>query len=107
VPADQPANQEVTVDIYCVLPEAVGEFEVFQDSYRKRLTDMAHVAEGSDWTGGLIPTFLHEVDPFMVASFLGAVTDRFIPLIAVQPACTPPHAPSELNHQWGVRSDRS
>jgi alkanesulfonate monooxygenase len=94
------------VDIYCVLPEAVGEFEDFRDSYRKRLTDMAHTAERAGWSGGLIPTFLHEVDPFMVSSYLGAVTERFIPLIAVQPACTPPHAAAACASAYAMMYDR-
>jgi alkanesulfonate monooxygenase SsuD/methylene tetrahydromethanopterin reductase-like flavin-dependent oxidoreductase (luciferase family) len=94
------------MDIYCVLPEAVGEFETFRDSYRTRLTDMTRVAEESGWTGGLIPAFLHEVDPFMVASFLGAVTRDFIPLIAVQPACTPPHAAAACASAYAMIYDR-
>jgi len=39
----------------------------------------------------LVPHNLHEVDPWMVATYLGSVTDTLVPLLAVQPACTPPH----------------
>jgi len=94
------------MDIYCVLQEAVGEFQAFEDSYRTRLTAMTRQAEESGWTGGLIPTFLHEVDPFMVASFLGSVTKDFIPLIAVQPVCTPPHAAAACASAYAMMYDR-
>jgi alkanesulfonate monooxygenase len=94
------------MDIYSVLPEAVGEFEDFSDGYRTRVTATARASEEAGWSGGLIPTFLHEVDPFMVASYIGSVTDRFIPLIAVQPTCTPPHAAASCAAAYAMLYDR-
>jgi alkanesulfonate monooxygenase SsuD/methylene tetrahydromethanopterin reductase-like flavin-dependent oxidoreductase (luciferase family) len=79
------------MDVYSVTPETVPEGEPFRDDLRARLTETAHAGELAGHQGILVPHNLREVDPWMIAGFLGAVTRTLIPLIAVQPAAVPPH----------------
>jgi alkanesulfonate monooxygenase len=79
------------LDIYSVGPETASEHVVFHDDFRTRLTTTASRSERAGWSGMLIPHNMHEVDPWMVTGYVGSVTDTLIPLLAVQPACTPPH----------------
>lgn len=75
------------MDVYTVTPEtslAPGEL-------RGRLAAAATAVETAGWTGMLVPHNLHDVDPWMVACHLGALSGRLVPLLAVQPASTPPH----------------
>jgi alkanesulfonate monooxygenase len=86
------------VDIYTVTPEtdpAVGGF-------RARLAAATEAAELAGWTGMLVPHNLHEVDPWMVACHVGSVTGTLIPLIAVQPASTPPHTAAASAAAYGA-----
>lgn len=77
--------------VYAVTPEAVADQPEPARDLRTRLGATARSCEEAGWQGILVPHNLHEVDPWMIAAHLGAVTSRLIPLIAVQPACTPPH----------------
>jgi alkanesulfonate monooxygenase SsuD/methylene tetrahydromethanopterin reductase-like flavin-dependent oxidoreductase (luciferase family) len=93
------------MQVYSVTPETVPADAVPPDcgtgrpagtrgaaaDFRGRLTATAEASERAGWSGMLVPHNLREVDPWMVASYLGAVTGTLVPLIAVQPACTPPH----------------
>jgi alkanesulfonate monooxygenase len=78
------------VDVYWVTPESVPE-EPVRDDFRERLGRTARACEDAGHTGILVPHSMHEIDPWMVASHLGGETSTLVPLIAVQPACTPPH----------------
>ncbi|HEX3786038.1 MAG TPA: LLM class flavin-dependent oxidoreductase [Pseudonocardiaceae bacterium] len=78
--------------VYSVTPESVSRHQQFREDFRTRLVATARAAEAADWSGILVPHNMHEVDPWIVAGHLGSVTERLIPLIAVQPACIPPHA---------------
>lgn len=80
------------MDVYSVTPESVSEHQEFHAGLSDRLRETAAAAEHAGWAGILVPHNLHEIDPWMVATYLGAVTTRLIPLIAVQPASIPPHA---------------
>ncbi|HEV2343294.1 MAG TPA: LLM class flavin-dependent oxidoreductase [Actinocrinis sp.] len=77
--------------VYAVTPETVVRSHEPAQDLRTRLAHTAQSCEEAGWQGILVPHNLHEVDPWMVATHLGAVTRHLIPLIAVQPACTPPH----------------
>lgn len=77
--------------VYSVTPESVSEHEEFAEDYRTRVANTARRCEEAGWSGILVPHNLHEVDPWMVATYIGAVTGDLVPLIAVQPASLPPH----------------
>ncbi|MCC9306045.1 LLM class flavin-dependent oxidoreductase [Kitasatospora sp. RB6PN24] len=77
--------------IYSVTPESVTSDQRLDGDYRTRLGVTAAASEAAGWTGILVPHNLHEVDPWIVAGHLGAVTSNLVPLLALQPACTPPH----------------
>ncbi|MCQ4083500.1 LLM class flavin-dependent oxidoreductase [Streptomyces sp. RB6PN25] len=79
------------VEVHSVTPESVSEHQQFRTGFLERLTHAAQASEEAGWSGILVPHNLHEVDPWIVATYLGAVTTSLVPLIAVQPACTPPH----------------
>lgn len=82
--------------IYSVTPESVSPFEEFDDTFLTRLTRTAAGCERAGWSGMLVPHNLHEVDPWVVAAYLGSITDRLLPLIAVQPASLPPHTAASM-----------
>jgi alkanesulfonate monooxygenase len=79
------------LDVYSVMPESVPD-DTARADFRARLTAMAVRSERAGWSGMLVPHNMHEVDPWMVSGYLGSATETLIPLIAVQPACIPPHA---------------
>ncbi|MFC9328861.1 LLM class flavin-dependent oxidoreductase [Kitasatospora sp. NPDC057015] len=60
-------------------------------AYRARVAATARAAEAAGWSGILVPHNLREVDPWTVASYIGAVSPELTPLVAVQPSGTPPH----------------
>lgn len=82
--------------IYSVTPESMSPFEEFDEDFRTRLTRAAAGYERAGWSGVLVPHNLHEVDPWVVAAYLGSVTDRLLPLIAVQPSSLPPHTAAAM-----------
>lgn len=94
------------MDVYSVAPESVSPHETFSDSYRTRLGAAARDSERAGWTGILVPHNLHEVDPWLLAGYLGAVTDTLIPLLAVQPACMPPHTAAATAAAYAMLYDR-
>ncbi len=77
--------------VYSVTPTSTD------GSGRPRSDLAAHAAaaarrcESAGWTGILVPHNLHEVDPWLIAGHLGSVTERLVPLVAVQPSSMPPH----------------
>jgi alkanesulfonate monooxygenase len=79
------------VNVYSVTPESVGEHQEFRHGYRDRVAATATASEQAGWAGILVPHNLHEVDPWVVAAYLGSITTTLVPLLAVQPACMPPH----------------
>lgn len=107
------------VAVHAVTPEAVSSHQVFDTGFRERLTATATASERAGWAGILVPHNLHEADPWMIASYLGSVTERLVPLLAVQPACMPAHTaaacaaayamlygrPLNLNLVIGARDD--
>ncbi len=94
------------MDVYTVVPESVSPHVSFRDNYGTRLAAAARDSEKAGWTGILVPHNLHEVDPWMLASYLGSVTDTLIPLLAVQPACTPPHTAAAAAAAFAMLYDR-
>lgn len=79
------------MQVYSVTPPTVSPPGSASEDIRIRLTHTAQASEKVGWTGILVPHNLHEVDPWMLAAYVGSVTERLIPLLAVQPACMPPH----------------
>ncbi|MEV4557891.1 LLM class flavin-dependent oxidoreductase [Kitasatospora sp. NPDC049285] len=84
-----PAAPELQV--YSVTPESTSPRQEFREDFRTRLAATAAASEQAGWAGILVPHNLHEVDPWIVAAHLGSVTSSLVPLLALQPACTPPH----------------
>ncbi|MER5527208.1 LLM class flavin-dependent oxidoreductase [Streptomyces sp. NPDC002677] len=82
--------------LYSVTPEAADADGLIADGLRERLTVCAEQSEKAGWSGVLVPHNLHEVDPWLIAAALGAATTRLTPLLAVQPACLPPHTAAAL-----------
>jgi alkanesulfonate monooxygenase len=82
----------VTVSVYDVTPESEGPADAPAESFHSRMARVGRAAEEAGWTGMLVPHNLHEVDPWVVASCLGALTANLVPLVAVQAAATPPHS---------------
>src|SRR4051794_8768827 len=78
------------MDIYSVTPPSTGH------GYLPRLTETARTCEDAGWRGILVPQNLHEVDPWLIAGHLASVTDRLVPLVALQPASMPPHTAAAL-----------
>lgn len=78
------------MDVYSVTPPSCGA-DAATGEYRTQLAQVAVASEKALWHGILVPHNLHDVDPWMVAGHLGMVTDSLVPLLALQPACTPPH----------------
>jgi alkanesulfonate monooxygenase len=66
----------------------------------------AGTAERAGWYGILVPHNLHDADPWMVACYLGSLTERLVPLLAVQPACVPPHTAAAFAAAYAVLYDR-
>ncbi len=79
------------VEVLSVTPESVSDHQTFGAGFRERLEHTARASQEAGWSGVLVPHNLHEVDPWIVAAHLGTVTTSLVPLIALQPACTPPH----------------
>lgn len=118
-PAPAPGAAVRALAVHSVTPEAASRHQVFAADFRERLTATATASEAAGWAGILVPHNLQEVDPWMVASYLGAVTRSLVPLLAVQPACIPPHTaaacvaayatlygrPLNLNLVIGARGD--
>ena len=84
-------HEPVEVNVYSVTPESISEGEEFRNGYRERLAATAAASEQAGWAGILVPHNMHEVDPWVIATYLGSVTTTLVPLLAVQPACMPPH----------------
>lgn len=78
------------MDVYSVTPPSCGA-DAAAGNYRTQLAQVAAASEKALWRGILVPHNLHDVDPWLVAGHLGTVTDSLVPLLALQPACTPPH----------------
>lgn len=83
-----------SVKVYSVTPEF--EDPEASDEFPSRVAATARACEAVGWHGILVPHNLHDVDPWLVAGFIGSVTDRFVPLIAVQPACISPHTAAAM-----------
>lgn len=92
--------------VYSVTPESVAAGKTFPEDFRHRLTRTARDCEAVGWSGILVPHNMHEVDPWIVAAHLGSVTRGLIPLIAVQPACTPPHTAAACAAAFAMLYDR-
>ena len=92
--------------VYTVTPESVGNDEDAGENFRTRISQAAEASEQAGWTGMLVPHNLHEVDPWMVACYLGSVTESVIPLLALQPASTPPHAAAAAAAAYALLFDR-
>jgi len=90
--------------LYSVTPESTQPAGA--PTFRERLDTSAARCESAGLTGILVPHNMHEVDPWMVASYLGSVTDRLIPLLAVQPASTPPHTAAACAAAYAALYDR-
>lgn len=61
-----------------------------------RMAEAALTWEGAGWAGVLVRHKLHEIDPWLVAGQLGSLTERLIPLVAVQPSSIPPHTAAAI-----------
>ncbi|MFF4326143.1 LLM class flavin-dependent oxidoreductase [Streptomyces sp. NPDC001591] len=84
------------MDIYSVTPESVSPHHTFEQDFLTRVRDTSLRCELAGWSGILVPHNLHEVDPWVVAAYIGSVTRTLIPLIAVQPASLPPHTAASM-----------
>ncbi|MHA4779027.1 LLM class flavin-dependent oxidoreductase [Streptomyces sp. MSC1_001] len=82
--------------VYSVTPESVSRHEVSEEPYSARVSEVAGGCEAAGWSGMLVPHNLHEVDPWVVATYVGSVTEQLVPLIAVQPASMPPHTAAAM-----------
>ncbi|MGH3156788.1 MAG: LLM class flavin-dependent oxidoreductase [Streptosporangiaceae bacterium] len=76
--------------VYSVTPPSNSQ-QSADAGYLSVLNQAATASQDAGWSGILVPHNLHEVDPWLVASHLGSVTSTLIPLLALQPACNPPH----------------
>jgi len=92
--------------VYSVTPETAPLSGGPAQDFRGRLDRVARSCEEVGWSGILCPHNLHEVDPWMLAAHVGAMTRRLIPLIAVQPACTPPHTAAACAAAYAQLYDR-
>ncbi|MFE7504648.1 LLM class flavin-dependent oxidoreductase [Promicromonospora sp. NPDC057488] len=81
------------MQIYSAAPPSVSTVGV---NHLERLTEVALKCEEAGWDGVLVPHNLHEVDPWLVAGQLGSLTERLIPLVAVQPSSLPPHTAAAI-----------
>lgn len=81
------------MQIYSVTPTLVS---TAGGSPLGRLAETALKCEDAGWSGILVPHNLHEIDPWLVAGQLGSLTERLIPLIAVQPSSLPPHTAAAI-----------
>ncbi|MDX3228668.1 LLM class flavin-dependent oxidoreductase [Streptomyces sp. ME19-01-6] len=84
------------VKVYSVTPESVparssAVHDTAAEGFAERLTTTARASERAGWEGILVPHNLHEVDPWIVAAHIGSATRTLVPLLALQPAATPPH----------------
>ncbi|MFG3530815.1 LLM class flavin-dependent oxidoreductase [Streptomyces sp. NPDC047917] len=84
------------MDIYSVTPESSSPHHTFQQDFLTRVRDTSLQCELAGWSGILVPHNLHEVDPWIVAAYLGSVTRTLIPLIAVQPSSLPPQTAASM-----------
>jgi alkanesulfonate monooxygenase len=78
------------MQVYSVTPPSTGQ-EAAADEYRAQLAQVAIASENARWSGILVPHSLHDLDPWIVAGHIGAITTSLAPLLALQPACAPPH----------------
>jgi alkanesulfonate monooxygenase len=74
--------------VYSVTPTLRG---LLEPSATELMSSAVRTCDEARWTGMLVAHNLHEVDPWLVAGQLGVLSDRLIPLVAVQPASIPPH----------------
>lgn len=88
------------MDVYTVTPATTGVST--DSSYAARLRQAGLATESMSWSGMLVPHHLDDVDPWMVACHLGSVTSKLIPLLAVQPACVPPHMAASCAAAYAV-----
>lgn len=82
--------------IYSVTPEATSPHHTFQQDFPTRLRDTSLRCELAGWSGILVPHNLHEVDPWIIAAYVGSVTRTLTPLIAVQPSSLPPQTAASM-----------
>lgn len=99
-------SETMTVNVYSVTPESVSAHEQFRAGFAARLSATAAASERAGWRGILVPHNMHEVDPWVVATYLGSVTTNLIPLLAVQPASTPPHTAAACAAAFAMLYDR-
>lgn len=90
--------------MYTVTPESCDGGS--SDDFSARAANTARATEAHGWDGILVPHNFHEVDPWLVAGYLGSVTQRLIPLIAVQPASVPPHTAAAFAATFATLYDR-
>ncbi|MBD0689733.1 LLM class flavin-dependent oxidoreductase [Streptomyces sp. CBMA123] len=84
------------MQLYSVTPESTSEHQVLAQDFLTRVRETATACERAGWGGILVPHNLHEVDPWLVAGYLGSVTGGLVPLIAVQPSSVPPHTAAAM-----------
>lgn len=82
------------VKVYSVTPEFADR--VSEGDFAARIARTARASEAADWDGILVPHNLHELDPWLLSAYIGTTTSRLVPLVAVQPACIPPHTAAAM-----------
>jgi alkanesulfonate monooxygenase len=81
---------------YSVLVSVHDTQHHLAESYRESVLRAARLAEDHGYTGALLHTNLHQVDPWYLVPTLLERTSRLIPLVATNPTAMPPHTLARL-----------
>lgn len=82
--------------VYCIVPGFADSSKQVAGTYLESVIQLSKLAERSGFDGALIHYNHHVINPWMIASAVVQHTERFLPLIALQPVSMPPYTAAKM-----------
>jgi alkanesulfonate monooxygenase len=95
------------VRLFTTIPPASRGGHPGRDDYRQLVRATARMSEDAGFEGALVYSDNHTVDPWAVAQDVVLATERFKPLVAVQPVYMHPYTVAKTIASYGVLYGRS
>lgn len=93
---------EYPFHVYGIIPGVLDREMQLSDNYLDSIVQLAKMAEKYKFCGALIHHNHHVINPWMLAAAIIQQTDKFIPLIALQPNSMSPYTAAKMVESFDV-----
>ena len=84
------------IKVYCIVPGIADSSKHRGATYLEAIVNLVKLAEAYGYDGALIHYNHHVINPWLITSVVAQHTERFIPLVALQPVSMPPYTAAKM-----------